>query len=95
MIHDMAYKRHMDWTKAIRKRRISDNWFDGDEHYYRELHCYSKNKIHCSCQMCARKTNNKKYNFYGPPKNYKASDKRKIKSMEQQEEEFFANINIL
>lgn len=40
MIHDMAYKRHMDWTKAIRKRRISDNWFDSDEHYYRELHCY-------------------------------------------------------
>lgn len=88
MIHNMAYKRHMDWTKALRKKRISDNWFDNNEHYYNELHRYSKNKIHCSCPMCSQKTNNKKCNCYGSPKNYKISDKRKRRNMDEQEKEF-------
>lgn len=55
-----AERRHNDWTKAIRKKHISDQYC-GDWPWYSDLHRYSKNKIHCSCGMCARyrKTNNK------------------------------------
>lgn len=70
-----AEKRHNDWKKAIRKRRIDINtaiesgWganYDPEGRYkglyclqYDNLHQYSKNKIHCSCPMCSAKTNNK------------------------------------
>lgn len=55
-----AYNRHMSWTKAIRKKRISDSWMWGTNHpWYDNLHQYSKNKIHCSCTMCRAKTNSK------------------------------------
>ena len=58
-----AERRHNDWTKAWRKRHISDQYscWGPDEHWYPYVHQYSKNKIHCSCGMCARyrKTNNK------------------------------------
>ena len=44
-----AEKRHNDWKKAIRKRKIIRQYgFD----YYDNLHQYSKNKIHCSCPLC-------------------------------------------
>ena len=58
-----AERRHNDVTKALRKRKISEevythmpgstwNWYDN-------LHQYSKNKIHCSCPLCSVKTKNK------------------------------------
>lgn len=48
-IHTHAWKRHKDWTKALRKQHIIQaSGFD----YYNNLHQYSKNKIHCSCPMC-------------------------------------------
>lgn len=78
------YIRHMCWTKAIRKKKISDNlcgeWFP-------HLHQYSKNKIHCSCLLCANKTNDKR--IHGRSKNYKASDLRKLSSFDFQIRDFF------
>ena len=59
-----AKRRHNDFKKAVRKRKLAreiypsfagDNW-----EYYHDLHTYSKNKIHCSCPMCSEKTNGKK-----------------------------------
>ena len=48
-----AKRRKMDYVKAVRKRRISRshgfNW-------YKNLHAYSKNKVHCSCEMCRFKS---------------------------------------
>ena len=45
-----AKRRKTNVTKAIRKRNISRhvlglNW-------YNNLHEYSKNKVHCSCNIC-------------------------------------------
>lgn len=54
-----AERRDIDKRKALRKKRISDNYsaflFD-NSHYYSNLHQYSKNKIHCSCGMCRTKS---------------------------------------
>lgn len=56
-----AYRRHKDYTKAIRKRNISNElYFSITGHpYYPHLHQYSKNKIHCSCPMCTDKSKGK------------------------------------
>ena len=63
MSRTRAERRHNDWKKAIRKRKIAhvvyyslpeDVWG-----WYNNLHQYSKNKIHCSCSICSVKTKNK------------------------------------
>ena len=83
-----AEKRHNDWKKAIRKKKII-NAYGWD--YYDNLHQYSKNKIHCSCGMCSRyrKTNNrgrkrKIPGNYAPSKNWSESDRRRLDEMEDQ-----------
>lgn len=46
-------RRHTDYKKAIRKRRITRNyWSSRYADYYANLHQFSKNKIHCSCGLC-------------------------------------------
>ena len=83
-----AEKRHNDFKKAIRKRNI-DRELDAASIYhhdwYDNLHQYSKNKIFCSCPMCARKTNNR--GNYGPSMNWGPSDRRKLDAMNYEEEE--------
>lgn len=88
MFHDRAYNRAKDWSKAVRKRRIDRDTqsFLYPNDYYDNLHQYSKNKIHCSCCLCSRKTNNKgknryKQGNYSPSKNWKISDRRKLDSL--------------
>ena len=77
-----AEKRHNDWKKAIRKKKIINAY--GYE-LYDNLHEYSKNKIHCSCPMCSAKTKNKnRYAVYCPAHNWSPSDQRKIDEMEDQ-----------
>lgn len=50
--------------------------------YYEHEGSYSKGKIHCSCPLCTAKTKNKwGYNF-------KPSELKKIKSLEEQEKEY-------
>ena len=84
-----AEKRHNDWKKAVRKRRIARDRDPQDTHdWYDNLHQYSKNKIHCSCWMCRNKTNPKKGQGCGPGMNWSESDKRKLESMEEQIQEF-------
>lgn len=85
--------------KALRKRRIDHDVYcqyyyrgtekDPEAGYYKNLHQYSKNKIHCSCPMCSAKTRNKGHSRYKgmvPGINYKISDVRKIQKLEYQEE---------
>ena len=91
----------------MRKRRIAreiyrywkrycaedDNW-----EYFNNLHQYSKNAIHCSCPACSGKTRNKgkrryKSGNYAPGINYKASDLRKVISMDQDELETLGETN--
>ena len=80
-------------VKALRKRRIAEDvyGFLNREHaYYDNLHQYSKNKIHCSCPMCAQKTNGKcisRFKRFVPGTDYKISDVRKLQRMEYSEKE--------
>lgn len=81
-----AENRFNSRRKALRKRRI-DRQMQGHYSttpYYDNLHQYSKNKVHCSCPLCSRKS-----------KNYlKINDMRKneamdfaIKDSEEEDEE--------
>ena len=53
-----AKRRKNDWKKAIRKKKLIHFYSIGD--WYKHLHQYSKGKIHCSCPLCAAKTNPKR-----------------------------------
>ena len=93
-----AYNRDVSRRKALRKRRIARQIYcywkhmtgDSEWEYFDNLHQYSKNTIHCSCPACSGKTRNKgkrrhKAGNYAPHLNYKASDLRKIVSMDEDE----------
>ena len=90
-IHDRAYTRAKDWSKALRKYHIDRNRAAGRwSLYYDNLHQYADNKIFCSCPMCSAKTNNKNRNGargWEPSKNWSIADQKKINSMENQVEE--------
>ena len=90
-----AEKRHNDWKKAIRKRNITKTWHLNTD-YYDNLHQYSKNKIHCSCPMCARKSNNKgAYAFYNGSHNLTIADRRRQEEMDDQLEDLtFSEIDV-
>ncbi len=90
-----AENRRNSILKALRKRRIDHDIYchyyyrgtakDPEAGYYKNLHQYSKNKIHCSCPMCSAKTRNKgrsKHKGMSPTINYKISDVRKIQKLE-------------
>lgn len=79
-MRNRAEKRHNDWKKAIRKKKII-NAYGWD--YYDNLHQYSKNKIHCSCPLCRAKTAKKKQVWNGG-KNWSITDERRIEEMEDQ-----------
>ena len=68
-----AEKRHNDWKKAIRKKKII-NAYGWD--YYDNLHQYSKNKIHCSCPLCRGISKHGESTI---------SDRRKLEKMKDQE----------
>ena len=82
-MRNRAEKRHNDWKKAIRKRRIVNEV----DHYdmYDNLHQYSKNKNFCSCWMCRWKTNNKgRHRSWAPSKFWSQADRRRLDEMEDQ-----------
>lgn len=86
-----AERRHLDFIKAIRKRRLYKNCFKNyiEEEKYDNLHQYSKNKIHCFHRADAHdgiKTNNRgRKKYYGQAsKRWKASDLRKVVTLEEQ-----------
>lgn len=87
MNRDRSYYRKMRAKHIHRKKKLG-RWFklkyDG---------MYSKNKIHCSCPMCTRKTNNKgknrlKHGNYYPSKDWKHSDLQKIQKMDDEIKEY-------
>lgn len=91
-----ARNRDVSTRKALRKQRLARAlycraWGNGiDYEYYDNLHQYSKNKIHCSCPRCQRKTRNKgrrDRKNYARSINYKASDLRKVITMDADEAE--------
>ena len=90
MSRTRAERRHNDWKKAIRKKKISDEVYWSEPSatwsWYNNLHQYSKNKIHCSCPICSAKTKNKgkrrqTCKNYAPSFNPSISDMRRIDEM--------------
>ena len=75
-----AERRHKDFSKALRKKKISEEHY-GIE-YYDNLHQYSKNKIHCSCPLCTSESN------FGFRKKYTHADKVKADSMQCKADEY-------
>ena len=69
-----AQRRKDDYIKACRKQQIVQEIYGWDD-WYNNLHQYSKNKIHCSCPMCAAKTNPKRKRI---AHGYTISDRRKL-----------------
>ena len=91
-MRNRAEKRHNDWKKAIRKRRIDRETSDSTQDTFDNLHQYSKSHIRCGCGMCKRysKTNNKGprkrkiHANYAPSKNWSVRDRKKITEMQDQ-----------
>lgn len=105
MYRERSWRRHKDYVKALRKRELDllvTSWsevpadplkFDVAGGFYKNLHQYSKNKIHCSCPLCSSKTRNKGnrrtlHANYSPSINYSISDLRKVQSMNTNEVDF-------
>ena len=61
-----AKRRRTDRSKALSKARKASYIYRSFPAYYGNLHQYSKNKIYCSCPMCASKTNTSVYKSKGP-----------------------------
>ena len=102
MARTRAWRRYKNYTKAKRKRDIdvSVSWYpsfwlgysDGEYVFpkrgmYKNLHQYSKNKIHCSCPWCSPRTRNKGRHRdtknYAPSINYGMMDKRRQMAMDE------------
>lgn len=81
-----AARRKTDVSKARRKQNICRTVYGYD--YYSDLHTYSKNKIHCSCALCAAKTRRGKLRRCGPEVCYTMQDQRNIDRLNFQELEF-------
>lgn len=87
-----AWRRHKDWARAIRGRRIDrernpDGAARGDS-WYQHLHEYSKGKIFCGCPLCRSKVNNKgRHRNHFPAKNWEIADLRRLAEMQYEVEE--------
>lgn len=84
MKRDMARKRQLDVNKQERKKQlIKELWHGAEELLDNPVFIGKlvKGKIHCSCPMCASKTNGAgKVYTYG----WKASDKKKMVDISEQ-----------
>ena len=79
-----ARRRKNNWRKARRKEWIVRHIYCWDKGWYDNLHQYSKGKIHCSCPLCAAKTNPKRKRI---GRGYVGKDLRRILEMEYEEKE--------
>ena len=78
-----AYYREMREKHIKRKKRISNHYW-----YYKFDGQYSKGKIHCSCPICASKTNTRNLHTVGSVRNWKHSDLIKLEAMNNDLKEF-------
>ena len=85
-----AERRHKNMAKAIRKKKLSKIIY-GDYELYKNLHQYSKNKIHCSCPLCAAKTNSRYFQGFHRlgKKNWDIKDLKKLESLIDSEKEYY------
>lgn len=83
MYHSRSWKKHRDWTRAIKNRKVAKDIFPFYDEYpeLHKLHQYSKNKFHCVWTYSPK---TKQAGIY----NYKASDMRKIHKLSYSEKEY-------
>lgn len=91
MCRTLAEKRHNSVTKAIRKRKISEQVYHFS--WYNNLHQYSKNKVHCSCPLCSGKTKKHRPAFGAEKgrrggKHWYHSDVKRLVAMAEREREY-------
>lgn len=81
-------KRKQDYIKAISRRNkdISRGESFKNHPWYNNLHQYSKNKIHCSCPLCA--FNAKKHGRVIFGRTLPIGDKKRYESLEEQLKEY-------
>ena len=78
-------KRRNDWKKAKRKENIVKHIYLTSDDFIRPRHWYSKNKVHCSCQLCRFRS------VFNPnAKTY--SDMKKELSMEAKLNEYYKEV---
>lgn len=84
-----AERRHKNIVKAVRKKKLSKIIY-GDYELYKNLHQYSKNKIHCSCPLCAAKTKSRYFQGFHRlgKKNWDIKDLKKLEALIYSEEEY-------
>ena len=56
-VRTRIWRRKKNYSKAIRKKNLARSFY-GRYDYYPYIGKYIKNKIHCSCWMCASKIKN-------------------------------------
>lgn len=88
-MRNRGWRRKKDFSKAQRKKDIDKIWRMTIPRY-KNLHQYSKNKIHCSCGMCSAKTRNKGKRRmipknYSPSINYTIKDQKRKDEMDYEE----------
>ena len=81
--HRRAKRRQVNRRKAKRKQNICKNVYH--HMWYDNLHQYSKNKIHCSCQWC-------RFRSVFAPDEKPIQDQKRILSMEQDLKEYSGTI---
>lgn len=88
--HDRGLRRKNDYVHALRKQRKSrDSMLFDSNPWYDNLHQYSKNKIHCSCDMCNRRKSSTDAGN-NCVKHYSFTDQKKILAQTYQEADFDA-----
>ena len=70
-----ALRRKLNMSKARRKAFISRSVYGLD--WYRHLHQYSKNKVHCSCNLC-------RFRSSFEPDEKPVQDLKRLEDMEEQ-----------
>ena len=80
--YEKQKKRKLNFTKAVRKQNISRKVYRMD--WYKNLHEYSKNKVHCSCGMC-------RFRSTWEPDRKPIADVKKIESMEDELREYYVS----
>lgn len=82
-----AVRRKKSWAKALRKNAIARHQHHPENRVsvtHDDVHRLMDNKVHCSCALCAGKTNGKHIarrisgTFHKHGKNWSASDVRKL-----------------
>ena len=85
-----GYYREMYKKHIKRKKKLACTYTHPIELKFDGM--YSKGKIHCSCSICASKTNPRRLKQSGPTMNWKHSDLINMQSMDEDLKEYLLSV---